>query len=90
MSGRAKQTRSGDRRCDTSCGLCRVVGSIATLVLVSVAIARTILPRAFRALARYASPELFQLATIAFCLVCGWATGRMVRHFPPKSFFSPL
>ena len=53
---------------------------------VSMLIARTVLPPAMRILAKYASAELYQLTIIAFCLVCGWLTGYLVRHqAPPRS-----
>lgn len=45
----------------------------------SLIIARIMLPPAMRALAKYASAELYQLTIIAFCLVCGWMTGYLVR-----------
>lgn len=47
--------------------------------MVSFLIARILLPPAMRALSRFASAELYQLSIIAFCLVCGWVTGYLVR-----------
>lgn len=48
---------------------------LVIIVLVAALLARTLLPFLIGALARYASPELFQVALVAFCLVGAWMTG---------------
>ena len=68
----------------------RVTASIGAMVAVSMLIARTVLPPAMRVLAKYASGELYQLTIIAFCLVCGWLTGYLVRHLAPPRNHSSL
>ena len=57
----------------------RVTLSLGTGLLVAVLVARAVLPRAVRLLARHASTELYRLTIIAFCLCCGWISGYMVR-----------
>ena len=55
----------------------RMGGSLALVVAVAAIAARGPLPRAGAAAARRASPELFQLSAIAFCLLSGAATARL-------------
>ena len=47
-------------------------------VAVAALLARTLLQRGARALAKHASAELYQLTVIAFCLVGAWISGYMV------------
>lgn len=56
--------------------MARVVGKLAILATVALMFARTILPPATRWLARRFGADSFQLATIAFCLLCALATAR--------------
>ena len=53
--------------------------SLGTGLLVAVLVARLLLPRAARALAKHASTELYQLTIVSFCLCSGWVSGYMVR-----------
>ena len=55
----------------------RMGGSLALVVGVAAVAARGLLPAAGAAAARRASPELFQLGAIAFCLLSGAATARL-------------
>ncbi len=58
--------------------------SLGSGLLVAVVVARAVLPRAVRLLARHASTELYQLTIIAFCLASGWVSGYMVcMRSPP-------
>ncbi|KAL4858609.1 K(+) efflux antiporter 5 [Chlorella vulgaris] len=54
----------------------RVVLKLAVLVGVALVVARVVLPPTMRALQRRFGPDSFQLAAIAFCLVCALATAR--------------
>ena len=54
--------------------------TLAAGLALAVIVARTALPPALRTLSRHASPELYQLTLIAFCLMCGWLSGFMVRR----------
>ena len=58
--------------------LCRVTVTLAVSVAAAMLIARTLLPAAVRMLAKHASPELYQLTAIAFCLIAGWISGHLV------------
>lgn len=61
----------------------RVTVTLAVAVGVALLIARTLLSAAVRTLAKHASPELYQLTAIAFCLAAGWIFGHLVslaRH----------
>ncbi len=58
-----------------------VTFTLAIGLAAAMAFARTALPAGLRALSRHASPELYQLTLIAFCLLCGWLSGYMAR--PP-------
>lgn len=53
-----------------------VVAKLAVLALGALAVSRTVLPPAMRALARRFGPDSFQLAAIAFCLLCALGTAR--------------
>ncbi|KAK9833979.1 hypothetical protein WJX81_000500 [Elliptochloris bilobata] len=57
--------------------LVRVTFTLAVGLAAAMAVARTALPPALRVLSRHASPELYQLTLIAFCLLCGWLSGFM-------------
>ena len=57
----------------------RVTFTLAAGLVIAMMVARSVLPPALRALSRHASPELYQLTLIAFCLLCGWLSGFMVR-----------
>jgi hypothetical protein len=52
--------------------------SLGSGLLVAVVAARTVLPVAVRVLAKHATPELYQLTVVAFCLCSGWLSGYMV------------
>lgn len=54
----------------------RVALKLAVLALGALLVARTVLPPAWRVLARRFGAESFQLASIAFCLLCALATAR--------------
>lgn len=54
----------------------RVVLKLAVLVGVALVVARVVLPPTMRALQRRFGPDSFQLAAIAFCLVCALATAK--------------
>lgn len=58
----------------------RVAVSLGSGLLVAVIAARTVLPVAVRVLAKHATPELYQLTVVAFCLCSGWLSGYMVNH----------
>jgi hypothetical protein len=60
-----------------------VTFTLAVGLAAATAFARTALPAGLRALSRHASPELYQLTLIAFCLLCGWLSGYMAR--PPRA-----
>lgn len=53
--------------------------SLGSGLFVAVVIARLILPKAVKLLAQHASPELYQLTLISFCLCSSWVSGYMVR-----------
>ena len=53
--------------------------TLAAGLVMAMVVARMALPPALRVLSRHASPELYQLTLIAFCLLCGWLSGFMVR-----------
>lgn len=53
--------------------------SLGSGLLVAVLTARTVLPLGVRLLAKHATPELYQLTVVAFCLCSGWLSGYMVR-----------
>jgi hypothetical protein len=53
-----------------------VVAKLAVLALGALAVSRTVLPPAMRALSRRFGPDSFQLAAIAFCLLCALGTAR--------------
>lgn len=55
----------------------RVTVTLAVAVGVALLIARTLLSAAVRTLAKHASPELYQLTAIAFCLAAGWIFGHL-------------
>ena len=57
----------------------RVTFTLAAGLVIAMMVARSVLPPALRVLSRHASPELYQLTLIAFCLLCGWLSGFMVR-----------
>ena len=57
----------------------RVAVSLGSGLVVAVITARTVLPLAVRLMAKHATPELYQLTVVAFCLCCGWLSGYMVR-----------
>ena len=59
--------------------------SLGTGLLVAVLIARLLLPRAARALAKHASTELYQLTIVSFCLCSGWVSGYMVCAGAPST-----
>ncbi|EFN57909.1 hypothetical protein CHLNCDRAFT_7714, partial [Chlorella variabilis] len=54
----------------------RVVAKLAVLAVGALLVARTVLPPAMRALQRRFGPDSFQLAAVAFCLLCALATAR--------------
>lgn len=54
----------------------RVVAKLAVLAVGALVLARTVLPPTWRWLARRFGPESFQLASIAFCLLCALITAR--------------
>lgn len=56
-----------------------VTFTLAAGLALATIVARTVLPPALRTLSRHASPELYQLTLIAFCLMCGWLSGFVVR-----------
>ncbi len=56
--------------------MARVVAKLAVLAVGALVLARTVLPPAWRWLARRFGPESFQLASIAFCLLCALTTAR--------------
>ena len=57
--------------------------SLGSGLVVAVVTARTVLPVAVRLLAKHATPELYQLTVVAFCLCSGWLSGYMVsKYFP--------
>lgn len=56
----------------------RVAVSLGSGLVVAVLTARTVLPVAVRLLAKHATPELYQLTVVAFCLCSGWLSGYMV------------
>ena len=56
--------------------MARVLVKLAVLAVGALVVARTVLPPAWRWLARRFGPESFQLASIAFCLLCALATAR--------------
>ena len=58
----------------------RVAVSLGSGLLVAVVAARTVLPVAVRVLAKHATPELYQLTVVAFCLCSGWLSGYMVSR----------
>ena len=60
-----------------------VTFTLAIGLAAAMAFARTALPAGLRALSRHASPELYQLTLIAFCLLCGWLSGYMAS--PPRA-----
>lgn len=71
-----------ERQCLMLCHA-RVTVTLAVAVGVALLIARTLLSAAVRTLAKHASPELYQLTAIAFCLAAGWIFGHLVslaRH----------
>ena len=53
--------------------------SLGSGLVVAVITARTVLPLAVRLMAKHATPELYQLTVVAFCLCLGWLSGYMVR-----------
>ena len=53
--------------------------SLGSGLVVAVITARTVLPLAVRLMAKHATPELYQLTVVAFCLCSGWLSGYMVR-----------
>ena len=57
----------------------RVALSLGSGIVIAVLTARTVLPVAVRLLAKHATPELYQLTVVAFCLCSGWVSGYMVR-----------
>ncbi|GAB4816982.1 hypothetical protein N2152v2_004028 [Parachlorella kessleri] len=61
--------------------LATVLGRLAVVLIATVGtavlLARTLLPRLVRALARHSSAETYQMAAIAFCLVTALATTRL-------------
>ena len=62
--------------------------SLGSGLVVAVITARTVLPLAVRLMAKHATPELYQLTVVAFCLCSGWLSGYMVRScriFVPMS-----
>ncbi len=59
----------------------RVAVSLGSGLLVAVIAARTVLPVAVRMLAKHATPELYQLTVVAFCLCSGWLSGYMVGRW---------
>ena len=62
----------------SGCGR-RVAVSLGSGLVVAVITARTVLPLAVRLMAKHATPELYQLTVVAFCLCSGWLSGYMVR-----------
>lgn len=54
----------------------RVGAKLAVLAVGALLLARTVLPPACRVLARRFGTESFQLASIAFCLLCALGTAR--------------
>ena len=54
----------------------RVAAKLGVLALGALLVARTVLPPAWRVLARRFGAEPFQLASIAFCLLCALGTAR--------------
>ena len=69
--------------------------SLGSGLVVAVLTARTVLPVAVRLLAKHATPELYQLTVVAFCLCSGWVSGYMVRsrrlmHPPAQRFASSM
>ena len=54
----------------------RVVAKLAVLAAVALLVARTVLPPTMRFLARRFGADSFQLASIAFCLLCALGTAR--------------
>ncbi len=70
----------------------RVALSLGSGIVIAVLTARTVLPVAVRLLAKHATPELYQLTVVAFCLCSGWVSGYMVRlrwllHCSAQHFF---
>ncbi|CAK0783762.1 hypothetical protein CVIRNUC_006962 [Coccomyxa viridis] len=57
--------------------LFRVAVSLGSGLVVAVITARTVLPLAVRLMAKHATPELYQLTVLAFCLCSGWLSGYM-------------
>lgn len=73
----------------------RVALSLGSGLVVAVLMARTVLPVAVRLLAKHATPELYQLTVVAFCLCSGWVSGYMVRshrlmHQPAQRFMAGM
>ena len=63
--------------------------TLAVGLVMAMVVARSVLPPALRVLSRHASPELYQLTLIAFCLLCGWLSGFMVRRSAPPPAYPP-
>ena len=61
--------------------------SLGSGLVVAVITARTVLPLAVRLMAKHATPELYQLTVVAFCLCSGWLSGYMVRN---RRVFTPV
>lgn len=56
--------------------MARVAGKLAVLGVAALVVARTVLPPATRWLARRFGADSFQLAAIAFCMLCALASAR--------------
>ncbi|PSC72593.1 K(+) efflux antiporter 4-like isoform A [Micractinium conductrix] len=56
--------------------MARVAGKLAVLAVGALVVARTVLPPTWRVLARRFGTDSFQLASIAFCLLCALASAR--------------
>lgn len=65
------------KRLTCICARVQVLLKLAMTLLVTVTLSKTLVPAGVAAAKRRFSGELFQLATVAYCLSCAWTCGKL-------------